>query len=196
MPQTHMAEETAPARPAPAPEPIIKTVPAGTVLEVAFLDGLSSKTSMMGDGFKARVTKDVSIDGLPVIPAGSVLRGNVTEAVSLRKIGGKAKLALEFSKLELPSGTTALIQASLVQEGKSETKKDAATIGGATAGGAVLGRLLDKKHGTKGTLIGAAIGAAAGTAIASKTEGEEVEIPAGMEVTLQLGQPAQITLHP
>jgi hypothetical protein len=184
------------AEPPPQPEPIIKTVPAGTAIEVAFLDGVSSKSSRAGDGFRARVTKDVVQDGIVVIPAGSVVVGSVTEAVALKKIGGKAKLALAFNKLELTSGRSAPISASFAETGKSETGKDASTIGGATAGGAVLGRMLSKGDRGKGTVLGAIVGAAAGTAIASKTKGEEVDIPAGTAITLKLDQAAQITVRP
>jgi outer membrane lipoprotein SlyB len=185
-----------PPEPPPTREPVMKTVPAGTAIEVAFLDGLSSKASRTGDSFRARVAKDVMLDGIAVIPAGSVVVGSVTEAVPLKKIGGQAKLALEFNKLELTSGRSAPIDASFAEQGKSETGKDAATIGGAAAGGALLGRILSKNDKTKGTVLGAIVGAAAGTAVASKTKGQEVEIPAGTVITLKLDQAAQITVIP
>jgi hypothetical protein len=185
------------AEPEPEPEPVIVTLPAGTVLNVAFQDGVASNTSMVGDSFRARVISDVAHDGAVVVPAGSVVVGTVTEAVPLKKkIGGRAKLALEFTSLELTSGRTATIAASFAEAGKSETKKDAATIGGAAAGGALLGRLLKDKKKDKGTLIGAVVGAAAGTAIAAKTEGEEVEIPAGTEISLALTDVAHIPMTP
>lgn len=192
-PRSSLSEPAEPTPPA-APEPIVKTVPAGTTLQVVFLDGLSSETSKAGDSFRARVTQDILLDGLAVIPAGSVVVGSVTEAVPLKKIGGTAKLALEFSTLELTSGRTALISAIVTEQGKSETKKDAATIGGAAAGGAVLGRILSRKDRGKGTVIGAIVGAAAGTAIAAKSPGEQVEIPVGTELSLQLNKPAQVTV--
>ncbi len=123
--------------------------------------------------------------------------GTVTEAQALnKKIGGKAKLGLEFSKLELTSGRSAVLSAAYAEEGKSETKKDAATIGGAAAGGALLGRMIKDDDKSKGALIGAVVGAAAGTAVAAKTEGQEILIPAGTEITIQLVAPVQITVRP
>src|SRR6185503_8032236 len=196
VPAPPNAVEAVPAPPPPPPEPVIKTVPAGTAVTVVFLDGVSSAASKVGDSFRTRVAKDVLIDGVPVIPAGSVITGTVTEAVSLKKIGGKAKLTLDFARLELPLGRTALVHASLVEIGKSETKKDAATIGGAAAGGAILGRVLSKGDKTKGTVLGALAGAAAGTVIAAKTAGQEIEIPAGNESSLILDQPTEVTLQP
>ncbi len=191
-----MPPAVSPQETAPPAEPIVKTVPAGTPIEVAFLDGVSSKSSQAGDSFRTRVTKDVVQDGIVVVPAGSVVVGSVTEATGLKKIGGQAKLTLAFTKLELTSGRSAPISASFAEKGKSETGKDAATIGGATAGGALLGRLLSKGDKSKGTVLGAIVGAAAGTAIAAKTKGEEVEIPAGTAITLKLDQPTQVPVRP
>jgi hypothetical protein len=125
-------------------------------------------------------------DGEVAIPAGSEILGEVTEAVPLRKVGGQAKLALRFTDLVLPSGKTVPIDASFVQQGRNETSKDAATIGGAAAGGAILGRILNKGSRGKGAVIGAIIGAAAGTAIASKTPGEEVVISTGSVLSVRL----------
>jgi len=200
---TTEASSEAPAlepKPAPEPEPesepVMATVAQGTELAVMFLDGVSSAASVVGDTFRVRVTEDVIQDSIPVIPAGSVITGTVLEAVSLKKIGGKAKLALEFNRLELTSGRTVLIDASFASEGKSETKKDAATIGGAAAGGALLGRLVGNDDKKKSALIGAIVGAAAGTAVAAKTEGEEVELPTGTEIVLVLNGPATIMVHP
>jgi hypothetical protein len=195
--ETAGAKTAAPAAvPAPVAEPVTKTLAAGTEVEIAFLDGVSSKASHVGDAFRTRVTKDVVQDGVVVIPAGSVVAGSVTEAVPLKTIGGQAKLALAFSTLELPSGRTVPITASFAEAGKKETGRDAATIGGATAGGALLGRILSKDDKSKGTVIGAIVGAAAGTVIASKTKGEEIEVPSGSVITLKLDHAVQFTVRP
>ena len=187
------AEEPAPA-PEPAPEapPVEQprtvnvTLPAGTPLDVEFTERLASNTSAVGDTFRVRVANDVVEDGVVAIPRGSEIVGVVTEAVPLPRIGGQAKLALKFTDLVLPSGSTVPVHASFVQAGRSETGRDAATVGGAAAGGAVLGRVLSKGNRSKGTLIGAIIGAVAGTAIASKTPGEEVVIPEGSVLGVKL----------
>jgi len=194
-PVAESAHEAAPAEPAPQPRPEILTVAAGTGLAVEFLDGVSSRSSEPGDSFRARVTEDVTVDGVVVIPAGSLVKGQVTEAVSLKKVGGTARLALEFNRLELPSGEVVPIVAGFAKAGKSETAKDAATIAGATAGGALLGRVLSKKEKGKGTVLGAIVGGAAGTAIAAKTKGEEVDIPAGTVLDIALSEPAKVTVY-
>ena len=175
----------------PLPAPLVVNVPAGTVMEVELLEGLSSQTSEVGDIFRARVASDVASDGAVGIPAGSEIVGVVTEAVPVGKIGGRARLGLKFTDLVLPNGKTVPINASLVQQGSNETRKDAATIGGAAAGGAILGRVLSKKDRSKGTVIGAIIGAAAGAVLASRN-GEAVVIPEGTKIDLKLDDELEV----
>jgi hypothetical protein len=178
----------------PAREPLITsvTVPAGATFDVEFTKTLASNTSAPGDSFRVRVAHDVMEDGEVAIPAGSEILGEVTEAVPLRKVGGQAKLALRFTDLVLPSGKTVPIDASFVQQGRNETGKDAATIGGAAAGGAILGRILNRGSRGKGAVIGAIIGAAAGTAIASRTPGEEVVISTGSVLSVRLDDSVRV----
>src|SRR5262245_49412933 len=107
-----------------------KTVPGGTSLQVELLDDLSSANNSQGDAVSARVAQDVTVGGKVVIPAGSTVSGTVTEARGLKAIGGRALLSVRFDSVDLPTGS-APIQASFSRQGKSETKKDAATIGGA-----------------------------------------------------------------
>jgi hypothetical protein len=169
------------------------SVPAGTSFEVEFTKGLASNTSSVGQTFRARLLSDVRLDGTTAIPAGSEILGVVTEAVAARRIGGQAKLSLKITDLVLPSGSTVPIHASFLEEGKSKTGRDAATIGGAAAGGGLLGRILGRSG--KGTILGALVGAAVGTAIAARTAGEEVVIPEGSVVKLKLDETLEIKVR-
>jgi outer membrane lipoprotein SlyB len=101
---------------------------------------------------------------------------------------------LRFTDLVLPTGATVPIEASFAQQGRSETGRDAATIGGGAAAGAILGRVIGKGNRSKASVIGAIIGAAAGAAIASRTPGEEVVIPEGTVVSLRLDAPVEVTV--
>lgn len=193
-----VAEYQAPPPPAPPPPPaapreVVKTLPVGTPVDLIFLDGLSSELSHTGDPFRARVAQDIRLDGIVVVPAGSIAHGQVGEVTPMKKIGGTARLVLDYSRLELPDGSSLSIAAATTQEGKSQTKKDAATIGGAAAGGAVLGKLIGK--GSKEALIGAVVGAGVGTAVAAKNKGEQVEIPVGTQLAVELTQAVEITIR-
>lgn len=196
-PEPERSEPAAPA-PEPRPEPRpdrIATVPAGTPISVELLDGLSSNRNHEGDTFRARISSSVTSDGEVVIPANSEVTGVVTQAVPLGRVGGQAKLAIRLTDLVLPSGRTVPIAATYAKVGRNETRKDAATIGGAAAGGAILGRVIDKHHRSKGTVLGAIIGAAAGTAVASKTPGEEVVLADGSVLELQLADSVEVHLR-
>ena len=171
-----------------------KTLPSGTALRVEMLDTVSSASSDAGDAIAARVVEDVVVGGTVVIPAGSTVSGQVVEARGLRKIGGRALLRVVFESVDLPAGD-APIHASWGREGKSETKKDVATIGGATAGGALLGRVLNKDNEARGTAVGAIVGGAAGTAIAAGTKGEEVVLASGTQLKLRLDSPVTVKVE-
>lgn len=183
-----------PAAGSPAPTQLVElTVPSFTGFDVEFVDSLSSETSVVGDPFRARLVRDMLVDGQVAVPAGSEVNGEVIEVVSSKKIGGQAKLTLQFNTLRMPSGATTALKAQLGEAGKKQTAKDAATIGGATAGGAILGRVLDKgSKKDKGTVLGAIVGAAVGTAIASKNAGDPVMLDAGTVVALSLDEPVTV----
>lgn len=168
-----------------APEPV--TVPAGTVLPVRFLDTLSSHESAVGQAFQAEVVQDIAIDGKTVIPAGARILGTVTEARP-PKIGGRARLSLDFSTLDI-DGASYPITAAFAQRGKSETPKDAAIIGGGTLGGAILGEAVDEGEGT---VVGAVVGGIAGALGAKKTKGKPVVVPAGSTMSLELASPVTV----
>jgi type IV secretory pathway VirB10-like protein len=181
--------------PAPPAPPKITTVivPAGTYLAAELTKTLASDTSKVGETFRARIGQDVTQDdGLVVIPAGSEVVGEVTAATPGKKIGGQARLTLKITDLVLPTGKTVPIDATIVQEGRGKGGRDAATIGGAAAGGAVLGRILGGADRGKGGVIGALIGAAAGAVIAAHTPAEQVVVPQGTALGLRLDQPVEV----
>ncbi len=165
-----------------------KTLPSGTILKLEMVDSVSSADSTPGESFQARVTEDIVADGKVVIPAGSPVSGRIVTARGLKAIGGRALLGLEFTAVETPSGEVP-IHASWSRKGKSETKKDAATIGGSAAGGALLGRAMNRDDEAKGTLVGGLLGGAAGTAIAAGTKGKEIQLPSGSQITVRLQAP-------
>lgn len=186
--------EAAEPEPEPAPQAVWLDVPAGREMDVEFLTSLSSATSREGDTFRTRVLDPVYAgSGELAIPAGSEVLGRVVESVTNdRRIGGRSRLAIEFTDLVLPSGTTVPVSASLAEEGKSGKQKDAATIGGAAAAGAILGSILGDDEAA---VVGAILGGAAGSVLASRNKGENVEIPAGTPVRLRLDETVAVRTY-
>ncbi|HXV77919.1 MAG TPA: hypothetical protein VD788_16530 [Candidatus Polarisedimenticolaceae bacterium] len=178
------------------PEPAVRevevTLPASTALAVEFTSGLSSDESVAGDPVRVVVVRDVVQDGRVAVPAGSQVSGQVAEVKSGRKIGGRSRVVLEFDTLELPEGDRFPVRSTIEYAGKSQTGKDAATIGGSTAGGAILGRVLGGDDKDKSTAIGAVVGAAVGTAVAAKNGTDSVVIQTGDVAELLLYEPVRL----
>ena len=171
------------------------SVPQGTEIHLSLSEGVSSATSQAGDTFTGRTTDPVVIGDRVAIPAGSTIRGQVTEVIPAKK-GLKDKggvVTLSFDKVETPAGFSAPMSATVVNVGKSG-KKTAGIIGGSAAGGAILGKVLGGS--TKDAALGAVVGGAIGTGIAAGTRGTEVEIPAGSHLAITLDQPLTIAVKP
>ena len=165
------------------------TVPPGTLVQLRFSETVSSRANAVGDAFRTTVEEDVVVDDAIVIPAGSVVIGRVTEAHQPRKVGGRARLSLEFTALELPSGESAAIDAVFAQRGKSENLKDAAIIAGSTLGGVVLGEAVDEGEGG---VVGGILGGIGGAVAATKTKAKPVEVPAGTVMAVELVRPVTL----
>ncbi len=173
------------------------TIPAGTTLSVQFLDTISSATSVVGDRFNVLLVNPVMIGDRTAVAEGAVVEGNVLEVVSVKKIGGSARMDLDFTALRLNSGTVLPISAVFSGVGPASKKKDAATIGGSAAGGAILGRIIGHKKGDEsgGTAIGAVVGGAVGTAIAANNKDTPVVIEQGTVVDLVLDAPVTVSVR-
>jgi hypothetical protein len=213
-PRRKTTHRAATRRPAPAPRPQIVTrdrddappprrepevtrvtVPAGTSIAAEVTDGASSANSQVGDSVSARVAENVYADGVLAIPAGSRLTGTVTDVQGLRRVGGRARLAVRFDTVVLPNGSEAPVYASWSAQGRNETGRDAATIGGSAAGGAVLGRVLGRNHRRhERTAQGAVLGAVIGTVIAAHNQrGGEVALAEGTTLDLTLADSVRVT---
>lgn len=165
-------------------EPV--SVPAGTTLAIALDETLSTETHQAGDAFTGRVASPVTVDGRTVIPAGARVSGELADAAR-KRIGGRARLVLELTSVSTTAGGRP-VSGTYTALGKSQTKRDALTIGGATAGGAILGRTIGHERGDEadGTLIGAAVGGGIGTAVAASNRAPHVVIPAGSTIQVRL----------
>jgi len=187
----------------PAPEPEVRAAPPaprtqtvtlepGTPLRIRLLDAISSQTSAVDDPVSGELSEPVVIGGRTVLARGARVRGRVSAAHPLAKVGGQAQLAVDFDRL-VGDLATLDIAATWARMGKSETGKDAATIAGGAAAGAILGN--QAKKNDRGKILGALIGAGVGAAIASKTPGEKIELPAGTVLEVELAAPVEVEVE-
>ena len=191
---TETKPKKAPAKPPEAvakpepPPPVV--IPQGTVVTVRLAQGVSSKSSHVGDRFEASVAEPLVMKGKTVIPQGAVAGGTVTEVKSAGKFKGAATLNLALDTLVV-AGTRYKIEAAPVsQTSKGKGKRTATMIGGGTGAGALIGGLAG---GGKGAAIGALVGGGAGTAGAAMTgNNNDITLPAEAALSFQLTAPVTL----
>jgi len=185
--------EPPPPPPPPAPEFVDLTVPSDAVLGLQIERTVSSELARVEDKVEARVTRDVRVSDRIAIPAGSTVRGSVTEVERGGRMKGKARLAIRFHTIVLADGTQLPLKTEpVVREGQSPGGESAAKVGGAAIGGAILGAILG---GGKGAAIGGAVGAGAGTAAAMTNDRNPATLPAGTTVTVRVQAPVTVTVQ-
>lgn len=191
-PEYREAEPPAPPPPA-APEFVDLTVPSDAVLGLQIERTVSSELARLEDKVDARVTRDVRVSDRIAIPAGSTVRGSVTEVERGGRMKGKARLAIRFHTIVLADGTEVGLKTDpVVREGQSPGGESAAKVGGAAIGGAILGAILG---GGKGAAIGGAVGAAGGTAAAMTNDRNPATLAAGTTVTVRMQAPVTVTVQ-
>lgn len=169
------------------PQPPLRTpvtVEPDAVVGLQIDNTVSSATAQIEDRVDAHATRDVLVDDVVAIPAGTRLRGSVVEVETGSRLKGGARLGVRFHSLVLADGTELPLRTETIyREGPSSSDKTTAKIGGATVGGAILGAILG---GGKGAAIGAAAGAGGGTAAAATQRVEPAVLRAGSNVTVRL----------
>jgi hypothetical protein len=183
--------EAAAPRAEPGPAFREVTIPSGTPLPIELRTSVASDTSHVEDPVQASLTRDVTIGGAEVLPAGTRLRGHVTDVSRSGRVKGRAQLAMRFNGIDLPDegGAMVIHTTVIAREAEGTQKKDAAKVGGGAAGGAIIGGILG---GGDGAAKGAAIGGAAGTGVVLSTRGKEVTLPAGTAVSVRLAAPLTV----
>jgi len=188
-----IAQQQTPSKSPGAPTLARLTVPSGTEVHVTLSTAVGSETSNVGDSLTATTTENIEIGGRMAIPAGSIIRGSVSEVnpgtkgMDISEKGGS--VVLTFNKVTTPRGDNEPLAASLTSMASS-TGKTAGIIGGSAAGGALLGKILGGD--SKDAAVGAVVGGGIGTAIVAGTKGKELKIPAGTDLILTLSEPLKM----
>jgi hypothetical protein len=181
------------AAPAPRlPEYREITVPAGTALPLEMTSSLSSESAQVEAPVSARLRNALTINGNTAIPAGSIVRGTVTDVERAGRVQGRAHLSFAFNEVSMNGGREDLKTNPLTFEAEATKGEDATKVGAGAVGGAILGGILG---GKKGAAKGAAGGAAAGTGVVLATRGKEVTVAEGTDVTATLAQPMTIRVR-
>jgi hypothetical protein len=164
------------------------SVPADTTLALEMRTTVNTGTSSAGDTVTAALVEAVVVDGVEVLPAGSLLSGHVVNVTSSGKVKGRAHVAIEFDQITAYDETYP-VAAKFDARAPSTKERDAEKIAIPAVGGAILGAVIG---GKKGAAVGAAIGGGAGTAAVLMTAGDEIEIREGATLSLAIGQTVDV----
>jgi hypothetical protein len=190
-PRTSTSQATQPTRvpsdPVPPPsretsERVRYIVPDGTKLPVELESTVSTDTAREGDQVLATLTEDVPLKGF-TLDKGTEVRGQVVTAIAAKRVKGRARLVIAFDSV-MENGERLSIRTEDVDTmAKSSKSKDKKIIAGGAIGGLIVGAL---KDGKKGAAIGTLAGAAAGTGAVLVMKGDEVELPRGAKLVLEV----------
>lgn len=147
---------------------------------------LSSETATVEQRFEATTAVDLTQNGRVLVPAGSVVRGIVSNVDKAGRLDRSGALTLSFDRMVV-NGREIPIRGMATDVFESEGIREEGRTAGVGAGvGGILGGLLG---GFKGVLVGAVIGA--GGAIAA-TEGKDIVLPAGTVVRVRFDSAAEV----
>ncbi len=165
----------------------INQVPAGTRLWLKADASVDSKFSSAYDTFMVRLSRPLIIRDVIVIDAGTKIEGRVVRSKEAGFGGRNGKLILIFETMFFDKDKTREIRGELVDSldvGSSQII-NAATIGGSTAAGALIGVSTRSKSGS---FIGAGIGAGSGIGFALLRKGKNVGLEKDEEFEIKLMQ--------
>ena len=180
-PSSSTASTSSTTRPAGTVE-----IPVGTEIDVRLQNALNSGTNQVEDRFEGTTLVDVGVNSRVVIPAGSVMRGVVTQVEAATRTNRTARMTVSFDQVTV-NGQAYAIRGTVSQAIEGEGIKGETTRIGAGAGvGAIIGGILG---GFRGALAGILIG---GGGTIAATEGKEVQLPQGTILRVRLDSPAYV----
>ena len=133
----------------------------GTNVIVRLGETISTERNYSGDTFRATLDRPIVLDGFVIADKGSKVLGKIVAADKAGKFEGTANLQVTLTEINTTDGQRVRIETGFFnRKGPSNTKEEAAKIGGGAVLGAIIGALAG---GGKGAAIGAGAGGAAGT---------------------------------
>jgi len=140
---------------------------------------IDSATTPTGTSFSATLQGDlVGGDGKTVVPAQSKVFGKIVEAKASGNVVGKAELELAFTEVDIGGRLVPIESQGVKAVGEGTGRKSARQV----AAGALIGGAIGGKEGAgKGAMVGGAV--------ALMTRGNQIKIPEGTLLELQLRAP-------
>src|SRR5687767_6515026 len=126
-------------------------IPVGTEIDVRLQNALNSGTNQVEDRFEATTLVDVGVSSRVVIPAGSLMRGVVTQVEPATRTNRTARLTVSFDQVTVNTRSYPM-RGTVTQAIEGEGIRGEATRAGAGAAvGGIIGAVLG---GVKGAVLG------------------------------------------
>lgn len=159
----------------------------GTEIQVRLDQPLSSATARVEDRVEATVISPVRLDNRVVIPTGTRVRGVVRRAERAERPAKGGSLELTFDTLLFDDNTRTTMSSRVIAVHENLDRSESAQRAGIGAAlGAILGSVIG---GKKGALVGILVGGTGGLAA---TKGEDVVMPEGTILSLNLDRPLTV----
>jgi hypothetical protein len=195
---TPAAIESAAAQPAPVVTPAVEAfedveLARESVLGIRIETAVSTEHSKVEDRVTARITRDVSLEGRTIIPAGTEVIGHVTLVERGGRVRERARLGVRFTTLVFDDRTRVAIDTpTIFRDGEARAGEASAKIGASAVIGGILGGIVG---GKRGAAIGGAAGAAGGTAVVMSGDRSEAALTPGATLTLRLAEPLVVRIE-
>jgi len=186
------AQDQPPVRQVP-PQPAAPSVtyPSGTPITIRTTAAIDTDSNKVGDYFTATLEEPFMMGNQVLIPRGAEIKGRITESKESGRLTGKSELALELTEIVAGGKSYVVNTGEYSEVGSSRGKRTAATVGGGSALGAIIGAIAG---GGKGAAVGAVAGAAAGTGVQLITKGQTIKIPAETILEFKLQAPLTVSV--
>lgn len=165
------------------------SIPAGTSLIAALEHTISTENGDVGQAVTLRTSEPLNL-GKDTIPAGVVVRGEVTHTQGGGRIAGAPELTMRFTQMEVNGKDYPIAADPFRVRGKDDLPESIAEIGGGAVVGGVVGGIAG--HGAGDVAKGAVVGAVIGTGVAVATKGNQIVLPAGQKLRIRLADGVKV----
>ncbi len=172
-------------------------VPPDTRMVIRLENGISSKTSGVGDRFTATVVSPQEYEG-------ATIRGHIASLSESGRLRGKTEMSLAFDDIQLSGGRVEPIRGELTELRQSESVKVVDEEGNiqsgsrgnqaikrSAIGAAIGGALGGLMGGGKGALIGILLGGGAGAGSLIVEGEKELRLESGTEMEIRTLRPSE-----
>jgi len=172
-----------------AAEQVHTTLAAGTEFLTTLQTTIATDKNHVGDKVSLRLVESITRSGRTIVPAGSIINGEVTHIDPAGSIAGGGELTLRFNDLEMNGKRYPITCEPFRLWVTGDAQESVLEIGGGAIVGSIVGGILG---GQKGAIQGAVIGGAVGTGVAVITPGEQLVLQQGLAMKVTLVSPLVI----